>query len=154
MTISTIEILKYKYPNQIELRNIIFKQPLNSEDILISYWNVPNELEPTQQEINEYGIAHERAIEINVVSVDAALQSQLIIDATARAKSYADGVACASYATSSNVQWKNESIVFIDWRDSVWNYLYALLSEISGGSDPIPSIQQILNGIPPIVWPN
>lgn len=147
-----VEICTFKYPGQIKLGNISFRKP--DDEILIDYWNVPNEPQPTEQELIDYGIANARAIEINQTAINAAQQSQLVIDTTARSKGYGDGVSCASYATSTNVQWKNEAVAFIDWRDSVWNYLYALLAAISGSSDPIPSVQEILNGIPPIVWPN
>ncbi len=153
MKINIVDVVEYKYPGQILKNNVSFRQ-LSPNEIVIALWTVPNEPQPTEQELIDYGIANARAIEISMTASNAAQQSQLIIDATARSKQYADGVSCASYSTSSNVQWKNEAIAFIDWRDSVWNYLYALLATISGGSDPIPPVQQILDGIPPMVWPN
>lgn len=153
MIITIVDVVGYKYPGQILKGNVSFRQ-VSKDDIQIASWTVPNEPQPTQQELIEYGIVHARAIEINITAINAAQQSQVIIDSTAQDKGYADGVACASYATSTNVQWRNEAIAFINWRDSVWNYLYALLAQISGGSDPIPSVEEILNGIPAIVWPN
>lgn len=147
-----VEICQYKYPGQIELGNITFRQP--ELDILISTWNVPNQPQPTEQELIDFGIANARAIQINKTSINVTPLSQSVIDQTAKSKGYADGVSCASYSTSTNPLWKNESIAFIAWRDSVWDYLYALLAEISSGSDPIPSVQEIIDGIPPIIWPN
>lgn len=153
MIINIVDVVEYKYPGQILKGNVSFRQ-VSADEIEIVAWTVPNEPQPTEQELIDYGVVHARAIEINLTAINAAQQSQLVIDSTARTKGYGDGVSCASYATSTNVIWKNEAIAFIDWRDSVWNYLYALLAAISGSSDPIPSVQEILNGIPPMVWPN
>jgi hypothetical protein len=153
MTITIVDVVEYKYPMQIQKGNVSFRQ-VSKDEIQIALWTVPNEPQPTEQELIDFGIANARAIEIYLTSIDASNQSQLVIDSTARSKGYGDGVSCASYATSTNVLWKNESIAFIAWRDSVWDYLYALLARISGGSDPIPSVQQIIDGIPPIIWPN
>ena len=147
-----VQICQYKYPSQVEAGNIMFRQP--EEEILIAMWKVPNEPQPSEKELIEYGVLHERAIEINATSINATPSAQNVIDKTAQSKGYGDGVSCASYATSTNALWKSESVIFIAWRDSVWDYLYALLAKISGGSDPIPSVQEIIDGIPPIVWPN
>ncbi len=152
MIITIVDVVEYKYPGQIQKGNVSFRQ-VSPDKIVIALWTVPNEPQPTEQELIDYGIANARAIEISITAVNAAQQSQLVIDSTAQSKGYSDGVSCASYATSTNAQWKSEAIAFIAWRDSVWDYLYALLAQISGGSDPIPSVQQILDGIPPIVWP-
>jgi hypothetical protein len=152
MTINIVDVVEYKYPNQIQKGNVSFRQ-VSPYEIQIAEWNVPNEPQPTEQELIDYGLANARAIEISITSFNASQLSQVIIDNTAKTKGYSDGVSCASYVTSTNLQWKNESVAFIDWRDSVWNYLYALLAEISGGTGPIPSIQQVIDGIPEIVWP-
>ena len=149
--INIVQICQYRYPGQVENMNITFRQP--DQEILIATWKVPNEPQPTEQELIDYGLANERAIEIDSTSRNAAPSAQHIIDATAKAKSYADGVSCASYATSSNAQWKAEAQCFIDWRDSVWNYLYQLLATLSGNQEPIPSVQEIINQLPIIVWP-
>lgn len=151
MKINIVQICQYKYPGQVEKMNITFRQP--EQEILIATWNVPNEPQPTEQELIDYGIANQRAIEIDSTSRDAAPSVQNVIDATAKAKSYADGVSCASYATSTNAQWKAEAQAFIDWRDSVWNDLYQLLATLQGNQDPIPSVQEIINSLPAIQWP-
>ena len=152
MIINIVDVVQYKYPGQIQKGNVSFSQKSENEIVIYS-WTVPNEPQPTEQELIDYGIIHERSIEINALSITVSAIAQSIIDSTAQIKSYANGLSCASYVTSTNLQWKNESIAFIDWRDSVWNYLYALLAEISGGSAPIPTVQQIIDGIPEIIWP-
>jgi hypothetical protein len=153
MIINIVDVVGYLYPGQIQKGNVSFRQ-VSPDEIQIALWNVPDEQQPTEQYLIDYGIANARAIEISITSVNAAQQSQQVIDATAQTKGYGDGVSCASYALSTNIQWKDESLAFIDWRDSVWNYLYALLAAISGGSDPIPTVEQIINGMPQIVWPS
>lgn len=147
-----VEVCRYKYPGQIELGNINFRQP--DEDILIGYWAVPNEPQPTEKELIDYGIANERVIQINATSIDCAQAVQAVIDKAAQSRSYSDGISCATYSTSSNVQWKAEAQAFIDWRDQVWNYLYALLATLMGNKEPIPSVQEIINDLPVMVWPN
>lgn len=147
-----VQVCQYKYPGQIELGNIIFRQP--ESEILIATWSVPNEPQPTEKELIDFGIANERAIQIYIMTINVVPSAQVVIDKTAQVKSYSDGVSCASYAVSTNPQWKVEAIAFIAWRDSVWDYLYALLAKISTGSDPIPQLQEVIDGIPPIVWPN
>ena len=149
---NVVEICQYKYPGQVEAENISFRQP--EEEILIAMWKVPNEPQPTEKELLEYGVLHERAIEINTTTINVTPLAENVIDNTARSKGYGDGVSCSSYATSTNVIWKNEAIAFIAWRDSVWDYLYALLARISDGRNPIPSVLEIIDGIPPMVWPN
>lgn len=76
------------------------------------------------------------------------------INNVAISKQYDSGVSCASYALSSNPKWKAEAQCFIDWRDLVWNYLYVLIATIEENQQPIPCIQQIINNLPIIQWPN
>ena len=98
---NVVEICQYKYPGQVEAENISFRQP--EEEILIAMWKVPNEPQPTEKELLEYGVLHERAIEINTTTINVTPLAENVIDNTARSKGYGDGVSCSSYATSTNV---------------------------------------------------
>lgn len=82
----------------------------------------------------------------------AAIQGH--IDATARSKDYADGVALASYVNSTIQQWASEADAFVAWRDQVWVYAYTELAKVQSGTRPQPEITTLIGELPPIAWPN
>jgi len=173
MTLSLIDIVEYKYPGQIALGNVYFRkiepdpEPAPAPEgepapeyvyfepyLAIAYWNVPNEVQPTEADLLAYGALHERAIEIYSVATQSSPLIQRLLDTTAQSRQYYDAASCVSYVTSSNTTWQTESQAFIAWRDSVWDYAYNLYNTLSGNEDPIPSIDDVINGCPVITWPN
>lgn len=82
---------------------------------------------------------------------EAAIQAH--VDATARAKSYADGTSLASYAASTVAAWANEAAAFIAWRDSVWVYVYGELAKVQSGQRAQPSVASFVAELPSISWP-
>jgi hypothetical protein len=76
------------------------------------------------------------------------------VEITAKNKGYVDAVTCASYMSSSNTRWQAEAVCFIAWRDAAWNYAYNLYATLSSNDEPIPSREEVIAGIPAIVWPN
>ncbi len=81
----------------------------------------------------------------------AAIQSH--VDATAKSKGYADGVALAGYSTSTIPSWAEEAAAFIAWRDQVWIYAYTELAKVQAGQREAPTIAGIIGELPSIVWP-
>lgn len=81
----------------------------------------------------------------------AAIQSH--VDATAKARGYADGVALAGYSTSTIPAWAVEAASFIAWRDAVWIYAYTELAKVQGGQRPQPSVAGFIAELPKIIWP-
>jgi hypothetical protein len=77
-----------------------------------------------------------------------------LVDDTARSKQYENGVSLASYANSTVEQWKLEAATFIAWRDSVWAYAYEQLAIYSGNEEPLPSVDQFMESLPKIQWPD
>lgn len=84
---------------------------------------------------------------------------QGIIDAKAREKNYDDGVACASYATSTNEKFKAEATDFISWRDVVWSTCYLVLDDALLGkkynetwANAIPTETELLEALPVLKW--
>ena len=75
------------------------------------------------------------------------------VDATARAKGYADGVALAGYSTSTIPAWAAEAQTFIGWRDQVWLYAYTELAKVQGGQREVPTIAELIGELPTINWP-
>ena len=81
----------------------------------------------------------------------AAIQSH--VDAIAKAKGYADGIALAGYSTSTIPTWASEAATFIAWRDQVWLHSYTELAKVQAGQRTPPTIADFLNELPAIVWP-
>jgi len=81
----------------------------------------------------------------------SAIQSH--VDATAKARGYADGVALAGYSTSTIPAWAAEAAAFIAWRDAVWIYAYTELAKVQGGQREVPTVAELIEELPTIVWP-
>lgn len=80
---------------------------------------------------------------------DYASAIQALIDATAKAKGYADGAALAGYSESTIPAWALEAKAFIAWRDQVWVHAYTELAKVQAGQREQPTIEAILAEWPP-----
>ena len=80
---------------------------------------------------------------------DYASAIQSLIDATAKAKGYADGSALAVYSESTIPAWALEAKTFIAWRDQVWVHAYTELAKVQAGQRDQPTIEAILAELPP-----
>lgn len=86
------------------------------------------------------------------LDLEAAVQHR--IDAEARARGYRDGVALASYAGSGVGRWAAEAAAFVRWRDAVWLRAHAILDGITASEEEPAAIDQLVSGLPAIVWPD
>ena len=84
---------------------------------------------------------------------DYAAAIQRHVDATAKARGYADGVGLAGYSTSTVPTWAAEAQTFIAWRDSVWIYAYTELAKVQGGQRTTPTVEALVAELPVVVWP-
>lgn len=84
---------------------------------------------------------------------DFASAIQNHVDATAKSKGYADGIALAGYSTSTIPAWSAEAQTFIAWRDQVWLYAYTELAKVQGGQREVPTIAELIGELPTITWP-
>lgn len=82
----------------------------------------------------------------------AAIQAH--VDATAKAKGYADGVALAGYSTSTIPTWASEAATFIAWRDQVWLHAYTELAKVQAGQRTAPTVEVFLTELPAKQWPS
>jgi hypothetical protein len=71
----------------------------------------------------------------------------------ARQKDYASNEDCASFAGSTNVDWKEQAIAFINWRDDAWTYALNVLSQVESGAIDAPTIDEFINNLPSMIWP-
>lgn len=146
MQINIIDVVNYMYPDAINLNQVNFRKP--DDKILIGSWDIPGVERPTEENLIEYGTENYREIAINKIKLETLPFLEIKIDACAKTMDYDSALSCASYSNSTNQQWKNESIAFIEWRDSVWLYAYSLLNELLNGDGDLPSVEEILQGLP------
>lgn len=78
---------------------------------------------------------------------------QAHVDATARGRSYNDGVHLASYVASAVPAWAAEAAVFVAWRDAVWVYAYQQLAAVAAEQRAQPTPAELVAELPAIVWP-
>lgn len=86
--------------------------------------------------------------------IDFQIAVQTVIDEAARAERFNDGVALASYVTSTVEPWAAQAQAFVAWRDDVWQYAYSELSKVEAGEREQPSVADFLMELPQIVWPS
>jgi hypothetical protein len=150
MPLNLIEICTVKYPGQIEAGNISFKKPLD-EDFSFDTWKVPGIEEPKVQSLLEESSQWELAYNLFCAFNNYLNYINFILNNTARLKQYDNAVSCASYANSTNLQWKAEAEAFIAWRDAVFNYAITIQKEVQDGA-PIPDFDTFKNNMPVINW--
>lgn len=80
-----------------------------------------------------------------------AIQSH--VDEQARFRRYESGNSLATYVNSTNLQWVAEATAFVAWRDAVWAYSYAELDKVLAAQRQQPTIDDFLDELPALVWP-
>lgn len=75
------------------------------------------------------------------------------VDTQARSRRYDSGNSLATYVTSTVVEWAAEAVAFVCWRDAVWDYAYAEMDKVLSGQREQPTVQEFLDELPVIVWP-
>ena len=89
----------------------------------------------------------EQIQEKTIESYKEAAQSQL--DSLAQSWGYDSMISAASYANSTNAQFKAESLALIAWRDDVWTAAYVLLANVQAGKKSAPkTVDAFLNQLP------
>ena len=107
------------------------------------------EVVPLSAEEREANLAA-KANQVRILATNAA---QTHIDSVAQARGYDSGLSCISYAGSSHPKYGAEGTAFRDWRDAVWDYVHALDDSIQAGAIQMPTMEEYIEGMPKIVWP-
>jgi len=76
------------------------------------------------------------------------------IDTIAQSHRYRDGFALAGYVASTVPQYAAEATAFVAWRDAVWLYAYGELDKALNGQREIPSVEDFMEELPLIEWPD
>lgn len=108
------------------------------------------EREMTPKEIAELEASQDS--HLTITDYENAIQN--LVDRTARERQFRDGVTLASYIGSTKAKWAAEAQAFVAWRDSVWFYAYGELAKVQAGQRQQPTVEQFIDEIAPIAWPN
>jgi len=82
-------------------------------------------------------------------------RTQQRLDEFARTRNYDGILSLCTYATSTNLKFKQEGQYGVEVRDTTWAKLYEILAEVESGTRPIPSgYDEIESELPQLQWPN
>lgn len=78
---------------------------------------------------------------------------QLMMDTEAATHGYDNIFTACTYATSTNATFAAEGNACVRWRDAVWSACYQILNDVASGLRSKPSLTELLNELPKMVWP-
>jgi len=81
----------------------------------------------------------------------AAIQARL--DGFAQTRGYDSIHTAATYANSTDPQFRAEGEMCLALRDATWRACYAVMGAVLAGQRPLPSLDDLLSELPPLVWP-
>lgn len=156
LQIEANHLLTYLYPDEVKSGLIRFEEDKEREKVVISHWDVEIP-KPSEEEIEELIEENAEQIKVwhnmNIMLMMADGHVKNIIFQTAFNKGYDDVMTICSYANSNNIQWQAEALTFIEWRDEVWKYFFDMEYAIRAGHSTVNTLEDFLNGVPKIVWP-
>lgn len=79
-------------------------------------------------------------------------QVQTRLDDFAKTRNYDGILSAATYATSTNVQFKAEGQKAVELRDATWSSLYSILAEVEAGTRTVSSYADIEADLPVLDW--
>lgn len=77
---------------------------------------------------------------------------QVYMDKKAQEKNYDSILAAISYAAGTDEVFKAEGAACLAWRDAVWRKCYSILDEVTAGSRPVPTEEELLAELPELNW--
>lgn len=148
------EIMVTAFTNYFNQGYITLADNNDGQGVFIEAWNVPNVTKPTHQEVMAMETPQlQQQFLVNTTFNDYLPRFVVFIDSVAQKRQYTSTISCISYINSTNEVWRNEAQAFSDWRDSAYAYALNVVSEVTQGIEPIPTYEDFINGVPPMVWP-
>jgi len=80
-----------------------------------------------------------------------AIQKRL--DGFAKTRGYDNIFTAATYATSTNAQFRAEGQYAVSARDKTWDAAYAILGAVLAGARPMPTLMEVFAELPALQWP-
>lgn len=74
------------------------------------------------------------------------------IDTKAMEKNYDNGFSCATYANSTNTDWKAEADAFIAFRDDCWQYAIDVQTQVENNEIESPTVEEFIANAPVLNW--
>ena len=145
MALNIAQICKMKYPEEVEKKNITFRQPEN--DILIETWNVDGVDRPLESELLKESDKYELAFFSKEFKDSTEHIIQRVLYEKAKSMGYNDCLSLISYAVSNNSDWLNEAKNYIKWRDSLYFYQINILNKIKN-TGIIPFLEDFQDNLP------
>lgn len=84
---------------------------------------------------------------------DYANAIQAALDAKAQERRYDSIASAISYRGDPNPQFAAEADALFAWRSAVWTMAYQELARVTAGERAPPSLEALVEEIPPFVWP-
>lgn len=78
---------------------------------------------------------------------------QGLLDQTAQQRFYDNMDSLVSYAGDPDLVFDAEGSAGKAWRSAVWRKCYQILADVQAGTRPEPTLQDVLDELPAMVWP-
>ena len=86
-----------------------------------------------------------------IVQYTAGVQQHL--DAFAQTRNYDGIMSACTYATSTVPKFATEGQYAVEARDATWAKCYEILAAVEAGSRPMPTLDELPDELPALVWP-
>ena len=149
-----VDVCRIKYPGQIELGNISFRQEWHDSPIEVAVWNVPDVTQPTEASLLAEIPSYQDAFNFKEMKASVSSAVTSLVESKAVDRGYQSGISLCTYVNSTNAAWQLEATTFIAWRDSVWIYCEQELTKYENNLRAIVSVEEFLAELPALVWPN
>ena len=99
-----------------------------------------------------HALMNTKPIEQTVSEYTSAVQQRL--DDFAKTRGYSSMLSACTYATSAVPKFQSEGQYCVNARDETWNACYLILEQVNTGKRVMPSLDELLQALPSLAWPN